>query len=402
MIELASLKLCTACRACESICPKHSISMIPDKEGFLQPVIDQNKCIECGMCMRTCPALRVVPRQNGGQKAFAMISHQDRTLSSSGGAFSVFSRIILNHGGIVFGATLDNNLQCRHIGIENVADLSRLRGAKYVQSDVGSTFLEVKKNLLKNRKVLFSGTPCQVAGLYSYLGKRYDDLLVTLDLICHGVPNQQTFNSYLNKLASAKHKKVTDFQFRKMDSWSIIPSVKYNNGKWERLDLWENAYMDAFFKGITFRESCFNCKYCNLNRQGTFTIADFWGVGGGAQPFKKNVAQGVSLVIDNQGKISDYIDEISQLAYIEERPLSEAVEKQHNLKLPMQRCPERDFAIRLMLDDDVSLFEFAKQCGLPHKKTIKHFFVRTVKNMIDRLGLYNLYKTVSYKMGKTS
>lgn len=402
MIELASPKSCTACQACVNVCPKHSISMNPDKEGFLQPVINREMCIECGTCQRKCPALndlRFTPKE---QRAYAMISNQDRTLSSSGGAFSVFSRMILNQGGIVFGATLDKNLQCRHIGIEDVSDLFRLRGAKYVQSDVGVTFLEIKKNLMKNRKVLFSGTPCQVAGLYSYLGKRYDDLLVTFDLICHGVPNQQTFNSYLNKLASAKQKKVTDFQFRKMDSWSIIPSVKYNKGKWERLDLWENAYMDAFFKGITFRESCFNCKYCNLNRQGTFTIADFWGVGGGSLPFKKNIAQGVSLVIDNQGKMSGYIDEISQLAYIEERPLSEAVEKQHNLKLPMQRCPERNFAIRLMLDDNVSLFEFAKQCGLPHKKTIKHFFVRTVKNMIDRLGLYNLYKTVSYKMGKTS
>ena len=401
MIELASPKSCTACQACVNVCPKHAISMCPDKEGFLQPVINREECIECGSCQRKCPALndlRFMPKE---QRAYALISNQDRTLSSSGGAFSVFSRIVLNCGGIVYGAILDDDLQCRHVGVENVEDLAKLRGSKYIQSDIGLVYSKIKNNLLNNKKVLFSGTPCQVAGLYSFLGRRYEDLLITLDLICHGVPNQKSFDSYIKKLRKSDGVEYSDFLFRKLDSWSHISSAKNETGKWKNLYLWKNAYMNAFFQGVTFRECCFNCNYCNLNRQGTFTIADFWGVGGHA-PFRKNIAKGVSLVIDNCGKMSELIQEVKKIAYIEERTLAEAVEKQYNLKKPMERLPARDFAISLLMDENVDLEKFSMQCGLPYKKNLKNVLVLLVKKIIDMFGLYNVYKTISYKLGKRS
>lgn len=402
MIDLADRLSCTGCQACMNTCSKQAIQMQPDEEGFLQPVIDSSKCVECGLCVKRCPALNPISVEHKTQRVFALISNQDRDISSSGGAFSVFARIVLAQGGIVFGASLDEQMRCSHIGVETVDDLSKIRGAKYLQSSVNFSYKAVKQELQKGRKVLFSGTPCQVAGLYSYLGKRYEDLLITLDLICHGVPNQLTFDSYIEKLQNAKNKKVTAFQFRKFDSWSIIPSIKFESENWRRLDLWENAYMNAFFDGITFRESCFNCRYCNTNRVGTFTIADFWGLGAAGKPFKKNVAKGVSLLIDNCGAIDSIKRDIVSLAYLEERSLEEAIPKQHNLKGPMKRVPARDVALKLFLDKNVSLEEFSRKCNLPWKNDVKAKVKRFVKNAVDFLGLYNIYKTISYKMGKNS
>ena len=407
MINLAPPKDCTACHACVNVCPQHAVSMTLDSEGFLQPVINRDVCIGCGLCQKKCPALNRNDEQPSGQplkqRAFALISAEDRTVSSSGGAFSVFGRIVLKRGGVVYGATQNESLQCYHIGVERVEDLSLLRGSKYVQSRIGDVFREIKKHLLNNRMVLFSGTPCQVAGLYSFLGKRYEGLLITLDIICHGVPNQKTFDSYIKKLNHVKQKNVKSFSFRKKDSWSLISSVVYSDGKNETLYLSDNAFMNAFFQGSTFRESCFHCQYCNINRIGTFTIADFWGLGGkGERPFRKNVAKGVSLVIDNLGAINQYMHDIQQLAYIEERSVTEAVKKQHNLKSPMRRPPERNYAIELMNDDAVCLEDFSKRCNLPYRKTLNNRMIIVLKKFLFLFGLYNIYKTISYKMGKTS
>ena len=158
--------------------------------------------------------------------------------------------------------------------------------------------------------------------------------------------------------------------------------------------------MDAFFKGITFRESCFNCQYCNTQRVGTFTIADFWGVGRHGLKFKRNVSSGVSLVIDNLGMMPVILDDLRKMAYIEERPKEEAICEQVNLKNPMERLSVRDTAVKDMIDPDVSLEEFSKKYGLPYRATMKWRTQKFVKDMIYAFGLYNVYKTFIYKLGK--
>lgn len=405
MIKLADKFSCTGCGACASACGANAIRMERDAEGFLQPVINTDKCKECGLCQKTCPELHPLMRTDySRQEAYAVISKNDRNISSSGGAFSVFARWILKQGGVVVGVTMDINLYVHHIIIDTIEQLNLLRGSKYVQSDLKNTYKDVKKILLGGRKVLFTGTGCQVAGLYAFLGgKRYEGLLFTLDLVCHGAPSQGVFDSYLSKLQkklALMGKNIEGFRFRKLDSWDYRPAIKFSESKWRLLSLSENAYMDAFFKGITFRESCFNCQYCNTQRIGTFTIADFWGIGRHGAKFLKNVSSGVSLVIDNLGVLNEIKAELDKYAYIEKRTMSEAIAEQSNLKYPMERLKERDSAIKSMMDESVSLEDFSKQYGFPYKPSFKWWVGTQIKNLIYALNLYNVYKTIIYKMGK--
>lgn len=214
---------------------------------------------------------------------------------------------------------------------------------------------------------------------------------------------QAAFSCYLEKLKKIDRslsRNIDGFQFRKLDSWSIVPAVKFAKLKWHILTLWENAYMNAFFKGIIYRESCYNCSYCNMERIGTCTIADFWGIGKHGVPFSKNVASGVSLVIDNTNLIPKIRSELDKTAYIEERTIEEAMIEQVNLKHPMRRLPEREYAIGLLMAQNVSLQDFAKKCGLSYKPTIKWRLKKVFKDLIYSLGAYNFYKTLIYKIGK--
>lgn len=407
MIELANKKNCTGCSACLNACPKSAISMIEDTEGFLQPSINPNKCIECGLCQRVCPVLNPIQDEGLNQKVYAFINYTDRTVSSSGGAFSFFARKILSEGGIVFGATMDENLNVYHIGIEDIHDLYKLRGSKYVQSKIGMSYKNARNALLAGRKVLFCGTPCQIAGLYKFLGKRWENTLLTLDLVCHGVPNQQIFNTYLEKLAKTKkfsqekNGKFIDFRFRNLDSWSIVPAIKTTKSKtWYILSQEHNVYMTAFFRGLIYRESCFKCQFASTKRIGTFTIADFWGVGTTGKKFRKNVSAGVSMIIDNFGQMDQYIS-LSDHIYIEERTIDEAKLKNENLNHPIKRPKERNTAIHDILSPETPLSKFAKQYDMLDSFP-KHLIKTIFKNLIYGLGLYNVYKTISYKLGRTS
>lgn len=407
MIQLCLKESCTGCGACMQSCNHGAIIMRYDNEGFLLPIIDKAKCVDCGLCQNHCPELRPIERLDyEKQKYYALIYDQDRKISSSGGAFSVFAKWIISQGGIVYGATINEKFEVKHIGVESTGELNKLRGSKYVQSIIGDTYKDIRNHLRSNRKVLFVGTGCQVGGLYSFLnGKRYEGLLYTLDLVCHGTPSYGAFKSYLSKLEknvspNGEVGAIRDFRFRKLDSWSIVPSVKFTKSNWRMLNLSENAFMDAFFKGITFRECCFNCQYCNTKRIGTFAIADFWGIGRHGLPFKRNVSSGVSLVIDNTGLMPSIIDELRGMVYIEERPKEEAICEQVNLKNPMKRLAVRDSAVLDMIDPNFSLKEYAKKYQLPYKATMKWRIQKIVKDVIYAFGLYNVYKTIIYKFGK--
>jgi len=402
MIQLADRIHCTGCSACANSCMHQAIQMQPDDEGFLQPTINKDKCVECGLCIKRCPVLNPINREVSKQKAYALISYKYRTVSSSGGAFSVIAEYVLQQGGVVFGASM-NNAQCvKHIAIEQEEKLSLLRGSKYVQSDIGNSYKEVKNYISAGRLVLFTGTPCQVAGLYAYLaGKRHEGQLITIDLVCHGIPSQGAFDAYLKKINRLYDRHIEDFRFRKFDSWDYRPAIQFAKSKWKVLNLWENAYIDAFFKGITFRESCFRCNYCNTQRIGTITIADFWGIGRHGKRFKKNVACGVSLVIDNQNIIPAIHSRLAQHAHLEIRDMEEAISEQTNLKAPTPRAAIRDKAVKMLMDPDIPLKDFAQNCGLQWKVTPKYLTIKIIKDLIYTFKLYNVYKTIIYKLGKS-
>lgn len=204
MITIIDKSQCCGCTACASACPKHCIVLKEDEQGFLYPRVDESKCIDCHLCEKVCPVLKPFEKQNP-QEVFAIINPDEeiRLASSSGGVFTALAKQILHAGGIVFGAAFDDNWQVHHISVTKVEDLALLRSSKYVQSRIEKTYTVVEEYLKKGTQVLFSGTPCQIAGLKHYLRKEYDNLL-SVDVVCHGVPSPLVWEKYLETLIRPK------------------------------------------------------------------------------------------------------------------------------------------------------------------------------------------------------
>lgn len=292
MINITDKHKCCGCTACISVCPKGCISMSEDKEGFLYPVVDSVKCIDCGLCEKVCPVLH--PLKNEAEPlVYAAINNDEsiRMQSSSGGIFTLLAESVIDNGGVVFGVCFDRDWNVVHDYTETKEGLARFRGSKYVQSNVGNSFSQVKIFLDAGREVLFSGTPCQVAGLKNYLRKPYPNLL-TVDLVCHGVPSPDVWRKYLQETVCKEYgiKKnksavnicdyISDISFRAKDKGWKKYSVKivFRNGKFEMIPFFENLYMNAFLSDMSLRPSCYTCPTKQHNVQSDITLADFWGV----------------------------------------------------------------------------------------------------------------------------
>ncbi|MDO4931274.1 MAG: Coenzyme F420 hydrogenase/dehydrogenase, beta subunit C-terminal domain [Prevotellaceae bacterium] len=382
-IKLATTEQCTGCASCYNACNKQAVSMIADSEGFLHPQIDEGRCIGCGMCEKSCPVII----ENGNDNefaphAYAVWSVLDRARSSSGGAFSAFARLVLSKGGYVFGASFDEMLHCRHIEVKSIEQLESLRGSKYVQSEIGLIYRRIKGLLRDDKYVLFCGTPCQVAGLYAFLHKDYDHLL-TLDLVCHGVPSDELFHAYISKVSSRLSGQVNGFEFRRRDGWGKAPSISLS-GKLIPLYGVNNLYMEAFDKNAIFRKSCYTCKFADVPRIGDCTIGDFWGIGRHGSPFKHNVDKGVSLVLTNNARGREFLEQLDEAdVFVEERDLSEALIENHNILHQSVSKRNRDGIVADMLNSNVSLDEIEKKYKLVDK---------SLKGIIKRIGVkYHLF-----------
>lgn len=395
MIRLASKNQCTGCAACQQVCGQQAISMVEDTEGFRFPYIDKERCVECHLCEKTCPVITIHENNNfANPEVYAMWSNKDRRVSSSGGAFSAFARVIINKGGVVFGAYLDEDMILRHIGIDSLDDLEKLRGSKYLQSELNNTFVEIKGELKKDKYVLFCGTPCQVAGLKTYLRVGYDKLY-TLDLTCHGVPSVKIFNSYLDKLKTRHGSlKIKGIEFRRRDGWGFAPSILTSH-KFIRIYDEDNLYMCAFDKAAIFRKSCANCQFAKIQRQGDCMIADFWGIGRHGKPFKKSTLKGVSLVFINNDKGASLFNEIND-CYVEKRTLEEAIIENFNITHPSRIEPRRDEIIKAFLNPALSLGDIDKKFNL-----VDHSLKGKIKKYASKYHIfdavkviYNFYKTL--------
>ena len=306
---LADRTRCTGCSACAARCPQDAIALVRDKEGFAFPEVDREKCVRCGICTRTCPMLQ--KRETKPlPAAFAAWNREAdvRRDSTSGGAFSALADYVLEGGGVVFGAALDAKQHLRHIACFRKEDLWRLRGAKYVQSDLEGVFREVKK-CLETRQVLFSGTPCQVDGLYRYLGSRPENL-TTCDLVCHGVPSPGVWEDMARYIEKKRGRALQTVRFRnKVEGWknSHFTAV-YDDGTVDTHPLFETEYGRAFGRALFLRNCCYHCPYASLNRPGDFTLGDLWGLRPDELPEQQQ--KGVSLLLVNTPHGSHVFDQL--------------------------------------------------------------------------------------------
>lgn len=389
MIELASINICTGCAACANVCSHEAIEMQEDKEGFVFPHINQGKCVECNLCQIKCPVLALEGNVNSDTpETFAFWSILDRKKSSSGGAFSAIARWILGQNGIVFGAAYDESLNVQHISIDKVEDLNLLRGSKYMQSNINETFRSTKEILKANRWVLFTGTPCQIAGLKSYVGTKLAEKLILIDIACHGVPSQKIFKSYVTKLEKKCNTKISTLGFRKLDGWVYKTSIVANDKKKSLFGI-ENLYMYAFDRGSIFRQSCYTCPFANIPRQGDLTIADYWGIGRHGNKFNKSTMAGVSLILVNNTKGDKVLHKSISIVphYIEKRNLQEAIVENGNLIAPSSLCQDRHEMITAFLDPEISLEEINNRFSL-----VPHGIAYTIKKYAVQLGVIDYVK----------
>ena len=306
---LADHTRCTGCTACASGCPRDAITMERDREGFAYPTVDLDKCVHCGRCTAVCPLLH--EREPKPLPAvFAAWNRDDsiRKDSTSGGAFTALADYVLEGGGVVFGAAFDGKQHLRHVACFRKEDLWRLRGAKYVQSDLGDTFRAVRE-ALKTRLVLFSGTPCQVDGLYRYLGGRPENL-ITCDLVCHGVPSPGVWEDMARSIEQRKRKGLQAVRFRnKVTGWkdSHFTTV-YDDGTVDTAPLFRTEYGRAFGRALFLRPSCYRCAYTNMNRPGDFTLGDFWGLRDDELPEQQE--KGINLLMVNTPHGSHIFDQL--------------------------------------------------------------------------------------------
>lgn len=305
---------CCGCTACKSICPKQAIAMIEDDRGFLYPKINQEKCINCGLCKKICfyqSGYKVLDDHLDKIETYA-VKHKDlkiRMSSRSGGIFTALSDEVLNQNGVIYGVGYKNGFRVCYKRAETKEQRDEFRGSKYVQSEVGDIFKQVKADLDAGRKVLFSGTPCHVAGVAKFIKNK--EKLFLVDIVCHGTPSPKIFKDYISYLETKYNGKVEQFNFRdKSFGWNTCIETFVINGKKYKQDI----YATLFGSCLSLRESCYNCKFTNLNRPSDITIADCWGIEKNRPDINDN--KGVSLVIVNskKGKIlyNSIVSEVNQ------------------------------------------------------------------------------------------
>ncbi len=341
-ISIVSKYNCCGCGACADICPKQCITMEQDKNGFFFPVIDNNICILCGRCTAVCPVLndKQAKYENEKADAFAYISADDEIIkgSSSGGAFTlIMDAVAEKYKDFAIAGAAFCGTTVKHIIAKDISLADALKKSKYVQSDTFGIFKKVKELLDKGTAVLFSGTPCQVAALKLYVGKDYDNLL-TVDIVCHGVPSQALFDRYLAELEAKYGAKVIGTEFRyKKDFDNIKPNprtinVYFQNGKCINMDMWESEFLYAYYTGLIFRQGCANCKFACPSRPGDITLGDYWGIEKIHPEF--NSLKGVSLVRFNSKK-GDFLKEAFALkGTFTETKWSFACAENHQLSFP--------------------------------------------------------------------
>ncbi len=381
---LCDPKLCTGCGACYSACPCHSIEMIIDAEGFLRPYIDTGECLDCGTCTRACPVLHPLPEiaVTDAQAAYAC-DEEIRRLSSSGGIFTICAEEILAQGGVVFGAAFTSDFKrVRHIAVTKPEALHLLRGSKYIQSDTADSYSQVKVYLQQGIPVYYAGTPCQITGLKQFLGEDFP-LLITQDVVCHGVPSPGVWQDYL-MLIEKNDDSLSRFSFRdKTHGWENFGiRMITENGDVKYQSQSQNLFMRGFLQNLYLRPSCYACPVKNQCESSDLTLGDLWGIRHILPEWKDD--RGVSLVLIRSEKGKRLMETVS--AKIIQSAVDITVVQKYNSALlhSVQPPPIRHLFFQnresgMMFSDNVS-----QLCPIPLKTRVLQFLPKNLKRAVKQ------------------
>lgn len=371
MIQITDKSQCCGCTACASICAHDAITMQPDTLGFLYPVVNKNKCVDCELCEKVCAFNEHYDTSlNLSQPLIYAARHKnihEVETSRSGAAFIALSDYILENGGVVYGVGYADHFRVFHKRATTKEERNEFKGSKYAQSDLNTTFRQVKKDLKNGLTVLFSGTPCQTAGLNSYIGKHLRINLILIDIICHGVPSPRYWDDYLTHIEKKYKSQAIKIDFRnKRFGWTDhIETIRLKNGKC----IWSHKYTNIFYKNINLQYSCGNCHFTNFNRPSDITLGDFWGWEHSLPTFNKD-DKGCSLLFINTAKGEKLLNKISQSLIL--IPIKKDNCLQPNLTHPTILHPQRKQFETDYKEHDFS-FVFKKYTDTEYKWYIKAY-----------------------------
>lgn len=335
MIRIDERSRCCGCTACHAICPHGAIIMKEDVLGFKYPHVDMDRCTDCGLCERVCDFVAMHSDRNAcaipekGLEVLA-VRHTDQEVlrnSQSGGVFTALSDVVLSDGGVIYGVAFDKDFNVCHERAETFSQRNAFRGSKYAQSDMGDIFRKVKDDLMSGKKVMFSGTPCQTAGLSSYIPSHLHENLILVDFVCHGVPSPRVWRDYVS--FRQKRGKIVKADFRdKETGWKVHnESFVYEDGT----KRFHETYRVLFYKNIMLRHSCGVCPYDITHRKSDVTIADFWGIGEVLPDFDDR--KGVSMLIPHTKAGLELVEKMQSSLECVSVTLSEDFMKRNNPNL---------------------------------------------------------------------
>lgn len=390
---------CIGCTACVNVCALKAITMQADSEGFLYPVIDDAKCVECGKCKAICPSNTsvfdsLVDSATEPRVYAAKIKDEEiRKISTSGGAFSAIVQKVLKNNGVIYGAQFDENFKVVHGRATTNDDYKKFMGSKYVQSEIGNTFSLVKADLAEGKEVLFTGTPCQVAGLYAFLGTKLRDNLITCEIVCHGVPSPLMWKEHLSLIEKEKNSKIAGYKNRsKVEGWNCHNEHFFlENGKSEYKTKLSQNHKDLFYGHFIIRPSCHECKYAAPSpRVADIAIADYWGIENVMPDFYDN--KGTSMIIVNTLKGEKVFEEIKSILEYRESNLTDAFKENHFK--PARKNPQRAQFWEDYYENGY-VYIVRKYAGYTTFGRIKRQVKFKAKELTKLMGLYKIIHKVS-------